>query len=108
MLRFLLRLAAGLALAGSFAQVVVDGARWIAGGRLALTPLEDLLTTAAPGRVEALAGALEAASPWASRVLGAVLATPAFVDLAALAVLLLLAANPAREDLDEPRAGRRA
>ena len=54
MLRFLFRVGGGLALAGAFSQIVVDGARWIAGGSLSLTPLVDLLTAVAPGRIEAL------------------------------------------------------
>lgn len=108
MLRFLLRVGGGVALAGAFAQVVIDGARWIAGGRVALTPLADLLTAAAPGRVEALGAWLDAAAPWASGLTRTALATPAFAALAALAALLLWIARPPRDVADEEGAPGRA
>lgn len=86
-----------LALAGAFSQIVVDGARWIAGGRLSLTPLSDVLAAAAPGRLEALGARLDAAAPWARAILGLGLEAPAFLALAGLAALLLIVARPAEE-----------
>ena len=97
MLRFLVRIGGGLALAGAFSQIVVDGARWIAGGSLSLTPLVDLLTAAAPGRIEALGAKLDVAAPWAAGIMQLGLATPAFAALALLAAILLAVARPSRD-----------
>ncbi|QLP96747.1 MAG: hypothetical protein HZY79_04170 [Rhodoblastus sp.] len=85
---------------------MIDGARWLAGGRLSLTPLADLLTMAAPGRVEALGARLDAAAPWTAQLSRLVLATPAFAALAALAALLLVLAQPPRDALDALGASR--
>lgn len=97
MLRFLFRMGGVLALAAAFSQIVVDGARWIAGGRLSLTPLADVAAAAAPGRIEALAARLDASAPWARLLLRVGLETPAFLALAALAAALLIIARPAQE-----------
>lgn len=83
-----------MALAGAFAQIVVDGARWIAGGKLSLTPLADVVAAAAPGRIEAMGARLSAAAPWALETLRMGLAAPAFAALALVAAALLLAARP--------------
>ena len=97
MLRFLFRVGGGLALAGAFFPMVVERARWIAGGSLSLAPLVDLLTAAAPGRVEALGARLDASAPWAAEAMRLGLAVPAFAALALVAAVLLAVARPARD-----------
>lgn len=94
MLKFLFRLGGLIALAGAFALTAVDGARWIAGGRVALTPLADLVAFVAPGRLEALDARLGAAAPAALSLTRAALALPASLVFALAAFVLLLIARP--------------
>lgn len=108
MLRFLFRLSGGLALAGAFSQIVVDAARWIAGGDLSLTPLADLIMAAAPGRIEALGAKLDVSAPWALAPMQAGLSAPAFAALALLAGALLFLARPAHDPAHALLADRRA
>jgi hypothetical protein len=97
MLKFLLKSAGFFTLAGAFAQVVVDGARSVAGGAVLLTPLGALVEAAAPGRAAAWRGALSAFSPSAGTLASATLGIlPAGLALALVASLLLLLARPRR------------
>ena len=98
MLRFLFRLGGLIALAGAFAQTTIDGARWIAGGRVVLTPLADLVAIVAPGRLEALDARLGEASPAALALARGLLALPASLVLALAAAALLLVARPRPQD----------
>jgi hypothetical protein len=91
MFRFLLRLVGLLSLAGAFAALVIDGTRSIAGGRILLTPLSDLLAARLP-LIERMAQSLHPFlwDPLAKSILH----VPIWLVLVLLGVALLQLARP--------------
>jgi hypothetical protein len=90
MLKFLSRVAGFGLLVAAFAQVVVDGARSIAGGSLSLTPLGALVETLAPGRWESWGARFGETAPGLWRLLSG---APAVLALALAAIAALLSAR---------------
>ena len=107
MIRLLFRILGLVALAGGFAQFVVDGARSIAAGAPVWTSLGGLIEAAAPGRLEAIGPRIASQlhpllwDPLATTLLAA----PACLVLALLGGALLLLG--ARRADDSPGFDRR-
>lgn len=99
MFRFLTRIAGFLLLAGGFAQVVIDGARSIAGGSPSAAGLSSLIDFLAPGRAQHL---LESSSGLAGAVLKLALSAPSAIVLTGLAAALLVLASPVRREANAP------
>jgi hypothetical protein len=91
MFRFLLRLSGLFSLAGAFAALVIDGTRSLAGGRVILTPLSDLLVQRI-GMIER--GALSLHPLLWDPIATTLLRLPLWIALGLAGVLLLQLARP--------------
>lgn len=93
MIRFLIRLLGFLVLAAGFVALVVDGARAIASGVVAMTPLESSWATIAPESLARVKEAVSGGGAVASigdPVLAFLLSAPTFAVFIALGVVLML------------------
>ena len=97
MLRFLLRALGLAALAGAFAAAVMDGARSIANGALALSPTGTALARLAPAKITAYSTWAQKSHPklW-DPVLLDLLWVPTCVTLALLGILLMALGSTGR------------
>ena len=96
MIRFVVRLLALSLLAGAFAAAVIDGARSLADQKLEFYSMGWALAHAFPSKFPLLQPFVEkrfGPAAW-DPVLLDVLSAPAFVDLAALGLILFLLARP--------------
>lgn len=108
MIRFLLRFLGLILLAGAFAAAVIDGARSLAAQQAMLTPMGLALDLAFPSKFPLLQPFVEKRLHpllW-DPVLVAILSAPAFVDMAALGIVLFYLARPRPPEIGVPSRGR--
>jgi hypothetical protein len=99
-MRFLVRFLGLMALAGAFAAVVLDGARWIANGAFAPTTAGALIGNLAPRAVANAQSLIEARlgdKAWEDVIVRS-LSAPLFVYLTALSALLFVLSRRRRAD----------
>ena len=91
MIRFLLRALGFLLVAASFAALVVDGTRSIAGGRLLFSAFGDTVAWLAGARYDAVTSVLARAPSPVAAAVALLLAAPAWAVTGPLGLLLLAA-----------------
>lgn len=95
-MRLLVRFIGVIALAGAFAAAVIDGARWIADGRLTLMSGGAALYWLSPKALGGLQNFVESRfGPWAwDNVLVRALLAPVVLDLVGVSAILFVLSRP--------------
>lgn len=103
MLRFFIRFAGLVLLAGGFAALIIDGTRSLAGGDLRVIPLGSAAADLFPLQMKAWQAALDRQLPHlAGPVVALLLMAPLSLTLTGLGALLIAASRKRRRPIDYP------